>query len=71
MKAIGVDHCGIADTIGVGTPQRVQAAMERAFEALVKTGVSADDASAKLSFAEFTGIVGLEGKYADAERYKA
>jgi len=30
MKAIGVDHCGIADTIGVGTPRRVQAAMERA-----------------------------------------
>lgn len=30
MKDIGVDHCGIADTIGVGTPVRVQAAMERA-----------------------------------------
>ncbi|HEX7442101.1 MAG TPA: hydroxymethylglutaryl-CoA lyase [Caldimonas sp.] len=30
LKAIGVDHCGIADTIGVGTPVRVQAAMERA-----------------------------------------
>ncbi|MCU0773282.1 MAG: hydroxymethylglutaryl-CoA lyase [Ideonella sp.] len=30
MKEIGVDHCGIADTIGVGTPRRVQAAMERA-----------------------------------------
>ena len=30
MQAIGVDHCGIADTIGVGTPLRVQAAMERA-----------------------------------------
>jgi len=30
MKAIGVDHCGIADTIGVGTPRKVQAAMERA-----------------------------------------
>jgi hydroxymethylglutaryl-CoA lyase len=30
MKAIGVDHCGIADTIGVGTPRRVQAVMERA-----------------------------------------
>jgi hydroxymethylglutaryl-CoA lyase len=32
MKAIGVDHCGIADTIGVGTPKRVQAAMERALK---------------------------------------
>jgi hydroxymethylglutaryl-CoA lyase len=30
MKEIGVDHCGIADTIGVGTPRRAQAAMERA-----------------------------------------
>ncbi len=27
---IGVQHCGIADTIGVGTPRRVQAAIERA-----------------------------------------
>jgi hydroxymethylglutaryl-CoA lyase len=32
MKAIGVDHVGIADTIGVGTPRRVQAAMERALK---------------------------------------
>ena len=30
LKNIGVDHCGIADTIGVGTPRRVQAAMDRA-----------------------------------------
>jgi hydroxymethylglutaryl-CoA lyase len=30
MQAIGVQHCGVADTIGVGTPRRVQAAMERA-----------------------------------------
>ena len=30
MKDIGVDHCGIADTIGVGTPGRVEAVMERA-----------------------------------------
>ena len=32
MKAIGVDHCGVADTIGVGTPKRVQAALERALK---------------------------------------
>jgi hydroxymethylglutaryl-CoA lyase len=32
MKGLGVDHCGIADTIGVGTPKRVQAAMERALK---------------------------------------
>jgi hydroxymethylglutaryl-CoA lyase len=30
MKDIGVDHVGVADTIGVGTPRRVQVAMERA-----------------------------------------
>lgn len=30
MKGIGVDHCGVADTIGVGTPAKVQRAMERA-----------------------------------------
>ena len=30
MKEVGVDHCGLADTIGVGTPKTVQAAMERA-----------------------------------------
>ena len=32
MKGIVVDHCGVADTIGVGTPKRVQAAMERALK---------------------------------------
>jgi len=32
MRAIGVDHCGIADTIGTGTPQRAQAALERALK---------------------------------------
>ena len=32
MKGIGVDHCGIADTIGTGTPRQVQAAIERALK---------------------------------------
>ena len=32
MKDIGVDHCGVADTIGVGTPRKVQLAMERALK---------------------------------------
>ncbi|MFN5047262.1 hydroxymethylglutaryl-CoA lyase [Roseateles sp.] len=32
MKSIGVDHMGVADTIGVGTPRKVQAAMERALK---------------------------------------
>ncbi|HEU4460800.1 MAG TPA: hydroxymethylglutaryl-CoA lyase [Methylibium sp.] len=30
MRGIGVQHVGVADTIGVGTPRRVQAAMEAA-----------------------------------------
>ncbi|WP_119353706.1 hydroxymethylglutaryl-CoA lyase [Azohydromonas sediminis] len=40
MKAIGVDHVGVADTIGVGTPRRVQAAMERALKHYPLVGVS-------------------------------
>ena len=32
MKDIGVQHVGVADTIGVGTPARVQAAMARALK---------------------------------------
>jgi hydroxymethylglutaryl-CoA lyase len=30
MRAMGVQHVGVADTIGVGTPRQVQAAMEAA-----------------------------------------
>jgi hydroxymethylglutaryl-CoA lyase len=32
FKQIGVDHSGVADTIGVGTPRQVQAVMERALK---------------------------------------
>ncbi|MBE7420013.1 MAG: hydroxymethylglutaryl-CoA lyase [Ideonella sp.] len=32
MQEIGVQHIGIADTIGVGTPRKVQAALERALK---------------------------------------
>ena len=32
FKQIGVQHCGVADTIGVGTPRRVQAVMVRALK---------------------------------------
>ena len=32
MKEIGVQHVGVADTIGVGTPRKVQRAMERALK---------------------------------------
>ena len=32
MQDIGVQHVGVADTIGVGTPRRAQAALERALK---------------------------------------
>ena len=32
MKGISVDHCGIADTLGTGTPRAAQAVMERALK---------------------------------------
>jgi hydroxymethylglutaryl-CoA lyase len=32
MKEIGVQHCGVADTIGVGTARKVQRAMEAALK---------------------------------------
>ncbi len=40
MKAIGVQHVGVADTIGVGTPQRAQAALERALNHYAVADVS-------------------------------
>ena len=32
LKEVGVDHMSIADTIGVGTPKKTQAVMERALK---------------------------------------
>jgi len=40
MKEIGVEHCGIADTIGTGTPRKVQAALERALKHFAIEAVS-------------------------------
>ncbi|MES1977151.1 MAG: hydroxymethylglutaryl-CoA lyase [Pseudomonadota bacterium] len=40
MKGIGVQHIGIADTIGVGTPIKVQKAMEAALRHYAVDGVS-------------------------------
>ena len=40
MKAIGVQHVGVADTIGVGTPRRAQAALERALKHYAVADVS-------------------------------
>ena len=40
MKAIGVQHVGVADTIGTGTPQRARAALERALKHYAAADVS-------------------------------
>jgi len=40
MKDIGVQHIGVADTIGVGTPRKVQRAMEAALKHYDLDGVS-------------------------------
>jgi hydroxymethylglutaryl-CoA lyase len=40
LKDIGVQHVGVADTIGVGTPRKVQRAMEAALKHYDLTGVS-------------------------------
>ncbi|MDE2502529.1 MAG: hydroxymethylglutaryl-CoA lyase [Burkholderiales bacterium] len=74
MRGIGVDHCGIADTLGVGTPRRVQAALARAlrhFPAAEVSGHFHDTygqalaniyASLELGIATFdTSIAGLGG----------
>jgi methylisocitrate lyase len=46
-------------------------ALERAFRELAAKGTSARDAEARMSFDEFTSLVGLVEKYAAAERYKS
>ena len=40
MKQIGVQHVGVADTIGVGTPRKVEAAMEATLKHLALKDVS-------------------------------
>ena len=40
MHAIGVQHLGVADTIGVGTPRKVQAALEAALQHFDLSAVS-------------------------------
>ena len=46
-------------------------ALERAFRELAAKGTSARDAESRMSFDEFTSLVGLVEKYAAAERYKS
>jgi methylisocitrate lyase len=45
-------------------------ALERAFGELVKSGASGAGTQDKMTFDEFTGLVGLDEKYAAAERFK-
>ncbi len=45
-------------------------ALERAFAELVKTGGAPDETRSKMGFDEFTALVGLEARYAAAERFK-
>jgi len=46
-------------------------ALERAFRELAAKGTSARDAESRMTFDEFTSLVGLVEKYAAAERYKS
>ena len=46
-------------------------ALERAFRELHAKGTSGNDPAERMDFAEFTALVGLDEKYAAAERYKA
>jgi 2-methylisocitrate lyase-like PEP mutase family enzyme len=45
-------------------------ALERAFRELASKGTSKNDDEARMSFEEFTSLVGLPEKYAASERYK-
>ncbi len=45
-------------------------ALERAFAELAKNGIAPDETKTKLGFDEFTTLVGLDAKYAAAERFK-
>jgi 2-methylisocitrate lyase-like PEP mutase family enzyme len=46
-------------------------ALERAFRELHAKGTSGNDLAERMDFDEFTALVGLDAKYAAAERYKA
>ena len=46
-------------------------ALESAFRELVAKGTSRADDAARMTFAEFTSLVGLDEKYAASERYKS
>jgi methylisocitrate lyase len=66
LAKLGYSHC-VYPVMGLFTAAR---ALERAFRELLAKGVSNDDAEVRMSFDEFTKLVGLDEKYAAAERYK-
>lgn len=67
LAKLGFSHV-VYPVMGLFTAAR---ALERAFGELVAKGVSSDDAEGRMSFDEFTSLVGLDEKYAAAEKYKA
>lgn len=67
LRALGFEYVVYPLTGLLGAAR----ALERAFKELVAKGTSRNDDEARMSFAEFTELVGLSEKYAAAERYKS
>ncbi len=67
LRALGFEYVVYPLTGLLGAAR----ALERAFRELATQGTSRNDAAARMSFAEFTALVGLDEKYAAAERYKS
>ncbi|MFI5316078.1 MAG: carboxyvinyl-carboxyphosphonate phosphorylmutase, partial [Myxococcota bacterium] len=67
LGALGIEYVVYPLTGLLGAAR----ALERAFRELAARGTSRDDDDARMSFDEFTALVGLPEKYAAAERYKA
>ncbi|HTO06296.1 MAG TPA: isocitrate lyase/PEP mutase family protein [Myxococcota bacterium] len=66
LRALGFEYVVYPLTGLLGAAR----ALERAFRELAAKGTSRNDDEARMSFAEFTELVGLSEKYAAAERYK-
>jgi methylisocitrate lyase len=66
LRALGFEYVVYPLTGLLGAAR----ALERAFRELVAKGTSRNDDEARMSFAEFTELVGLSEKYAAADRYK-
>ncbi len=66
LRALGFEYV-VYPVTGLFAASR---AIERAFGELAKAGASADGTATKMGFDEFAGLVGLDEKYAAAERFK-